>query len=276
MRICLLLLIAMAGAMGISLAMAENGDERKDKLLKLFHDEFIELTPGKGKHPESFMMGSADGPAAEQPAHKVVFKYSFSLAKYEVTQELYQAIMGNNPSRWKGPRNSVEMITFDEAVAFCGKITKELRQRKLLKADEEIRLPSEAEWEYACRAGTSSAYSFGDDVKELTHYAWFTGNAKGNDPPVGAKKVNPWGFYDMHGYVWEWCAEAWHPDYQGAPNDGSARTSKDAKERVMRGGAWTTKSDECRSAFRGHRTPDSKGPDIGFRCVRAAEAKGKG
>ena len=100
-----------------------------------------------------------------------------------------------------------------------------------------IRLPTEAEWEYACRAGTTTAYSFGDDVKQLGDYAWFKGNAKGNDPPVGKKKPNPWGLYDMHGYIWEWCADAWHPSYEGAPSNGSAWDAADAKERVIRGGA---------------------------------------
>ena len=92
---------------------------------------------------------------------------------------------------------------------------------------------------------------------------------------VGAKKGNPWGLFDMHGYVWEWCADSWHPDYKLAPADGRPRLEKDTKERVVRGGAWITVADECRSAFRGHRKPDTKGPDIGFRCVRAAVVKEK-
>jgi formylglycine-generating enzyme required for sulfatase activity len=269
MRLSLLLPLVLV----FSFSAAEPA--KADRLLKLFNDEFVLITPGKDKFPASFTMGSDRGPDAEQPAHKVNFKYSFAIAKYEVTQELYELIMGNNPSRWKGPRNSVEMITWDEAVTFCKKATGEMRKRKLLQESEEIRLPTEAEWEYACRAGTTTAFSFGDDAKDLTLYAWFTGNAKGNDPPVGAKKGNPWGLFDMHGYVWEWCADSWHPDYKTAPTDGTARLEKETKERVVRGGAWTTSADECRSAFRGQRKPDTKGPDIGFRCVRAAVVKEK-
>src|SRR5262245_10555269 len=97
----------------------------RDKILKTFVDEFVVLTPGKGKHPESFMMGSADGPDAERPAHKVTFRYSFAIAKYEVAQELYEAIIGKNPSKWVGRRNSVEIVNWDEANDFCRKATGE-------------------------------------------------------------------------------------------------------------------------------------------------------
>jgi formylglycine-generating enzyme required for sulfatase activity len=245
-------------------------------LLKRFAAEFVVLTPGTGKYPASFVMGSADGPASERPAHPVRFHGPFAMGKYEVTQELYQALMGGNPSRWKGPRNSVEMVSWPEANAFCRKATEALRQLQLLAAADAIRLPSEAEWEYACRGGTTTRYSFGDAADELTHYAWFTGNAKGNDPPVGAKRPNPWSMYDMHGYVWEWCADAWHPDYEGAPGDGSARSGAARADRVVRGGAWTATAPQCRSAAREHRAPDTRSADVGFRCVRAAETPARG
>ncbi len=246
------------------------GDRDTERILKLFVAEFIPVTPGQGRFPESFVMGSgAKAPAAEQPAHKVTFRKPFAVAKYEVTQELYQAITGKNPSRWKGPRNSVEMVSWDEANTFCRQVTEALRQRKLIGKGEVIRLPSEAEWEYVCRAGTTTAYSFGDDAQELTHYAWFTGNARGNDPPVGKKRPNPWGFYDVHGYVWEWCADAWHPSYEGAPADGSPRQAEGATERVMRGGSWVDAADLCRSGYRGRAPVESRTAAIGFRCVRA-------
>jgi len=270
-----LLLATLIGST-LPAALAGGDPPRGEQILKRFVDEFVAITPGEGKFPASFTMGSGNGqPAQEQPAHKVTFKQGFAMAKYEVTQELYELIAGRNPSKWRGPRNSVEMVDWDEANAFCRGVTAELRKRKLIKETEEIRLPSEAEWEYACRAGTTTAFSFGDDVKDLGQYAWFTGNAKGNDPPVGVKKANPWGLHDMHGYVWEWCADAWHPDYKDAPADGRPRQAAKPKERVLRGGAWTTVADECRSAFRGHRPPQARGPDIGFRCVRAAVAAEK-
>jgi formylglycine-generating enzyme required for sulfatase activity len=239
-----------------------------DKLLQRFVDELMPLTPGQGKFPASFVMGSDQGPAEEQPAHKVTLAYPFAIGKYEVTQELYAAIAGNNPSKWKGPRNSAEMLNWAEAQEFCRRLTLELRKRKLLGDDEVIRLPSEAEWEHACRGGTTTKYSFGDDAKDLGDFAWFTGNAKGNDPPVGVKKPNPWGLYDMHGYVWEWCLDAWREDYKGAPADGSPAKDDNIKKRVIRGGAWTEPADKCRSAFREGAPVETRSAAIGLRCVK--------
>jgi formylglycine-generating enzyme required for sulfatase activity len=246
--------------------------DRKDSILKLFVDELVTLTPGQGKYPASFRMGSAGrAPENEQPALKVSFKRQLAMAKHEVTQELYELVMGKNPSRWKGPRNSVEMVSWAEANEFCRRLTSLLRERKLLGKEEIIRLPSEAEWEYACRAGTTTAFSFGDAVAELKHHAWYKDNSKGEDPPVGKKRPNPWGFHDMHGYVWEWCADAWHPGYKGAPSDGSAWGGKEAKERVIRGGSWKDGPNDCRSAARRPLAFNARDDAVGFRCVRARE-----
>jgi formylglycine-generating enzyme required for sulfatase activity len=174
-----------------------------------------------------------------------------SMHKLETTQEIFQAITGAEPSRWKGPRNSVEMVSWDEAAAFCVKATDLLRTAKLIEPDQIVRLPSEPEWELSCRAGTTTAFSFGDDEKLLPDFGWFDGNAAGNDPPTGAKKPNPWGLYDMHGYVWEWCA-----------NLGS-------ENKPIRGGAWTSSAAECHSDSRKTLPRDTRRPDIGFRCVLA-------
>lgn len=243
---------------------------RSGDILKRFLAEFVQLTPGQGQFAASFLMGSdRDVPPGEKPAHKVTFAYNFDMARYEVTQELYEVVMGGNPSKWRGPRNSADKVTWTEARDFCLKVTAELQRRQLLPKNEEIRLPSEAEWEYACRAGTTTAYSFGDRLEDLTHYCWFKGNSKGFDPPVGQKKPNPWGLYDMHGYIWEWCADAWQADYRGAPSDGSAWVSPESKERVLRGGSWADQADSARSAFRHHRPIDVRSDAIGFRCLRA-------
>ncbi len=264
-------------------AILENGEPKKQKakskskeeILQLFVSEFVKITPSTGKFPSSFEMGSEKGEPSEKPVHKVTFAYPFSMAKYEVTQELYEVIMGENPSRWKGPRNSVEKMSWKDAWEFCRKVTKELRDRKLIGESQEVRLPTEAEWEYTCRAGTTSEYSFGDDVNELTHYGWYRGNSKGHDPPVGAKKPNPWGLYDMHGYVWEWVADDWSENYENVPTDGSSYLNPKAEHKVMRGGSWAHPAEQCRSAFRQHASPDAGDDKIGFRCVLAEVKKKK-
>ena len=268
----MLMRVCVVGAL-VTVVLEASGDEkkpvdRKENILRRFRDEFILLTPGKGPYLTSFQMGSAAS-EAEKPVHQVSLQHEFSMARYEVTQELYEAVSGGNPSRWKGPRNSVELVSWTEAREFCQKATVELRVLGLLTERELVRLPSEAEWEYTCRAGTNEAYSFGDDAKTLGDFGWFTGNAKGNDPPVGKRKPNAWGFFDMHGYVWEWCQDAWHDNYRGAPPDGSAWDDPDARQRVARGGSWADSADHCRSAFRQRFAPDHRSDAVGFRCVRA-------
>lgn len=253
-------------------------------LLKLFVKELVPITPGKGKFPQSFQMGSVKGAPKEQPVHPVTFDYDFSMARYEVPQNLYEAVMGTNPSRWKGPRNSAEMFDWNTANEFCQKLTKLLREESLIAADEEIRLPTEAEWEYCCRAGTTTEYSFGDAAQKpgdegkiarnLDEYAWHTGNAAGNDPPVGALKPNAWGLYDMHGYLWEFVADSWHETYEDAPRDGHVWGAGSPDSfRVVRGGAWTDPYPFLRSAFRAKISPESTSPALGLRCVKAKVKK---
>ncbi len=245
---------------------------RKDAILKLFVKEFVPITPGKDKFSESFVMGTEKGgSAAERPAHKVTFKYSFAIAKYEVTQELYQVVTGTNQAEFQGLRNGMDRVNWQEANEFCERATKMLREAKLIADNERIRLPSEAEWEYCCRAGTTTAWSFGDDVKELGKYSWFKENSAKEDPPVGKKLPNAWGLYDMHGYVWEWCLDVWHPDYQGAPTDGSARTKGGSMERILRGGAYPDPPEMQRSAYRHHADAKTRSGAIGFRCVKVKE-----
>jgi formylglycine-generating enzyme required for sulfatase activity len=135
-----------------------------------------------------------------------------------------------------------------------------------------VRLPSEAEWEYAARAGTTTRYSFGDDVADLDAHAWSTHNAKGNDPAVGVLKPNPWKLYDVHGYLWEWCADAWHDDYRGAPADGSAWSSGgDSERRVLRGGSWKDPAEQLTSTNRRPAARTTKDDAIGLRCVLSGD-----
>ncbi len=234
------------------LAMITPGTDPTPKqiqLLKIFHSEFIKITPGKEPYPKSFRMGGTH--PSEQPVREVQFNYEFQIAKYEVPQNLWEVVMGSNPSRWKGDRNSVEMLSFDQAKAFCQKVTKLMQAANLIDKNKIIRLPTEAEWEYVARAGTTTAYSFGNDMKQLDQYGWHTGNAAGNDPPVGAKKPNPWGLYDIHGYLWEWCLDVAHNNYQGAPTDGSAWVQGgDQQRRVIRGGSWKDQPEYLSSSCR--------------------------
>jgi formylglycine-generating enzyme required for sulfatase activity len=217
------------------------------KLLKVFRSEFVELTPGKDNFPETFLFGKEA--KAQAPGH-------YAIGKYEVPQNLWEAVMGSNPSKWTGPRNSVEMLSYAEAEDFCKKATELMRAAKLIEPTQAIRLPTEREWEYAARAGTTTAYSFGDDEKELNDYAWHTGNAAGNDPPVGAKKPNAWGLYDVHGYLWEWT---------------TGETDTDAKERPLRSGSWKDKGTELTSATRKVVDAGLRDDAVGLRCVLATE-----
>ena len=275
---------------GIAVAQSEDkavksaAKPTRSELLKRFSDEFVEIVPGEKSRdgsitfPKSFRMGS-DQVANEKPAHEVTLKHRFSIAKYEVPQNLYEVVMGANPSKWKGPRNSVEMFSWQEAHEFCRKLTDLLRAEKLLADDEAIRLPSEAEWEYCCRAGTTTAYSFGDSATKegdadkkasiLDAFGWHTGNAAGNDPPVGAKKPNAWGLYDFHGYLWEFVDDSWHENYEGAPTNGRAWSDAAVTTIVVRGGSWKDHYSKLTSSSR--RPLDTKTGDdaVGLRCVKA-------
>jgi len=256
-----------------SALIAAEPDDKQLPLLKTFRGEFVQVTPGRGRYPKSFTMGSTgSSPSEEQPAHKVTFGYDFQVAKYEVPQNLWEAVMGSNPSKWKGPRNSVEMLTFAEAQQFCAKVTQLLRSAKLIREKEVVRLPTEAEWEYVARAGTKTRYSFGDDVAGLDAHGWYTGNAAGNDPPVGAKKPNAWGLYDIHGYLWEWCLDTGHKDYREAPTDGSAwLKGGQANQRIMRGGSWKDKAEKLTSSYRMLVPASLKDDAVGLRCILATE-----
>jgi len=254
----------------LAMTLAAEPNEKQIDLLTTFRDEFIAIAPGKGPFPKSFAMGNQAGRKNEQPVHKVTLDYRFSIAKYEVPQNLWEAVMGSNPSRWKGVRNSVEMLSYDDALKFCEKATDLMRAAKLIEKNEVIRLPSEAEWEYAARAGTKTIYSFGDDVKQLDDYGWYTGNAAGNDPPVGAKKPNACKLYYVHGYLSEWCLDSWHDSYAGAPADGSAwLEGGDSQRHVLRGGSWKDKAEQLTSSYRFGVPSDTRDDAVGLRCVLA-------
>ncbi len=215
--------------------------------------EFVLIPAG------TFEMGSATGDGDERPVHTVTISKPFYLGKYEVTQAQWQAIMGNNPSLFQGDDNRpVEQVWFNDVQEF-------IRKLNAKEGGEHYRLPTEAEWEYAARAGTTTAYSFGDDVAQLGQYAWFKDNANGQTHPVGQKKPNPWGLHDMHGNVWEWVQD-WYKRY-----DADAVTDpqgpKAGTHRSRRGGAWNNFAQYCRSANR-YLVAGFRDDFLGFRLVR--------
>lgn len=235
------------------------------------------LIPG-GK----FNMGDKD--EIDAPIHEVEVS-AFLMDRYLVTQEAFQKLMGANPSRWKGDKNPVEQLRWSDAARFCNKRSEAeglepCYDLKTLKCNFEAsgyRLPTEAEWEYACRAGTATAYFFGDSPARLGDYAWFEKNSGGHPRPVGQKQPNPWGLYDIAGNVWEWCNDFYKVDYyQEAPRE-NPRGPADGQNKVLRGGAWRFSDDNCRSGYRYNENPGQAdvcfGYDIyGFRCVRKAPA----
>ena len=212
-----------------------------------------------------FMMGSPESEKGrdenEGPQHEVTISKPFYMGVTEVTQAQYEAVMGTNPSHFKGATNPVEMVSWNDATEFCKKLSE--------KTGQTVRLPTEAEWEYACRAGSKTRFSFGDADEGLGDYAWYNANSGNTTHPVGQKKPNAWGLYDMHGNVWEWCAD-WFGDYpKGAVTD--PRVRRPVQMRVLRGGSWYGDAGECRSGYRSWTTPIDRNDNGGFRVVVSAE-----
>ena len=173
--------------------------------------------------------------------------------------------MGTNPSKFVGDENPVEQVNWDEAIAFCNKLS-EMPEEKTV--GHRYRLPTEAEWELACRAGTTSARYFGESASGLTKYAWFEGNSNAQHHPVGTKQPNHYGLFDMHGNVYEWCSD-WYGDYNTSESldpigPGSGRGLSD---RVLRGGGFGNKDKDIRSAVRGWAPPSHRSAEFGFRVV---------
>ena len=212
-----------------------------------------------------FMMGAPDNEEGrsnnEGPAHEVTIGKPFELGTYPVTQREWKEVMGKNPSRSEGDDLPVENVSWNDVQEF-------IRRLNDNEGTNRYRLPSETEWEYACRAEITTRYSFGDDESMLGEYAWYADNSGGKTHPVGQKKPNPWGLHDMHGNVWEWVQDKWHDNYDGAPSDGSVWESEGGFRRGGRGGSWSRNARRCRSAGRSYGDPGSRDEGLGFRLLR--------
>jgi len=251
-------------------------EDQADKLETITTKAGIEMV----KIPEGwFDMGSSNSSPDESPVHKVWIS-SFWMDRYEVVQEQFKKFQISDPSHFKDPNNPLEQINWTDATLFCN-------ERSLAEGlepcyDEETwecnfqangyRLPTEAEWEYACRAGTSTNFSFGNDVRILKDHAWFAENSSEKTHLVGQKKPNPWGLYDMYGNVSEWCNDFYSESYYENSGQKNPKGPVKGKERVLRGGAWNSSPDSCRSSYR---SSDPSIDDtclasdaIGFRCVK--------
>jgi formylglycine-generating enzyme required for sulfatase activity len=199
-----------------------------------------------------------DADDSEKPAHKVTLTTPFYIGKFEVTQEQYQQVMGANPSQFKGRGLPVETVSWDDAQDFIKKVSQSTGQT--------TRLPTEAEWEYACRAGTKTDYCSGDTEADLDRVGWYGGNSKISTHPVGGKAPNAWGAYDMHGNVWEWCQDRWNEAYKPEPAV-DPQGPPEGEVRVLRGGSWNLDPGYCRSALHLGIAPDDRGTGTGCRVV---------
>jgi formylglycine-generating enzyme required for sulfatase activity len=242
-----------------------------ETLSKDIHLDLVEIPAG------SFKMGTPESEKeslnSERPQREVTLN-TFCMGRYPITQEQWRVVatlpqinqeLNPDPSKFKGDKRPVETVSWLDAMEFCRRLSKHTRR--------EYRLPSEAEWEYACRAGTTTAYSFGENAAELGEYAWYSDNSESQTHPVGEKQPNGFGLYDMHGNVWEWCADDWHDSYKGAPKDGSVWIKDDKNyeapetSNLLRGGSWYISARLCRSACRLNFDARSQDDHVGFRVV---------
>lgn len=267
----------VAGRAGPILAQAAS-TQPAPSLMNSIGMEFLLIPAGE------FMMGASDNDSQalpfERPQHRVRISRPFYLARFEVTQAEWEAVIGSNPydrarsnpfynlpgmAKRITRSNHPATVSWNDAQEFIARLNEK-------EGANIYRLPSEAEWEYAARAGTVTVYSFGNDARQLDAHAWHGGDFQtGGTHPIGQKKPNPWGLYDMHGNAWEWVQDWFDPNfYANSPQD-DPKGPPTGNKRVVRGGSWHITADSWRSSFRREYAPDYRGISIGFRIVRNLE-----
>ncbi len=269
-----LVLLAALGSLATAAAEPKEADSKTKSPPK-------ELTVdlGKGVKLEmvlipagEFLMGSPDSDKDaepdEKPQHRVRITKPFYMGKYLVTQEQWEAVMGSNPSNFKGPKNPVETVSWDDCQEFFKKLN-----TQSAAGGGKFQLPSEAQWEYACRAGSKTKYYFGDDETRLGDYAWYVKNSDDKTHPVGKKKPNAWGLYDMHGNVWEWCQDRFDVGYYAKSPMDDPTGAATGSYRVNRGGCWSAPARFCRSAGRYGDLPGLRFDFLGLRVSRVPADK---
>lgn len=236
-----------------------------------FQIELVQIPAG------SFLMGSTNADD-EDPVHEVRLS-GFFIGKYEVTQRQWREVMDTNPSEFPGEDRPVENVSWEDVQEFAAKLS--------ARTGEVYRLPTEAEWEYAARAGTTTDFHFGNDTLQLGEYAWYSGNSGGETHPVGQKKANDWGLHDVAGNVREWCLDWWDPDfYERSPNEDpvntreylytSPSTGEEFLVRASRSGSYRDPPPGSESAHRHGGRPDLKHSTLGFRLVREPSVSERG
>jgi formylglycine-generating enzyme required for sulfatase activity len=232
-----------------------------------------------------FLMGSPDSDTDayddEKPQHRVQISRSFYLGLYVVTQGQYAVVTGEYPNHFEGSDDlPVENVSWNDAIGFCDKLSEHESLKPYYQSGslvqlgaEGYRLPTEAEWEYACQAGVATRFSFGDDSASIGDFAWYNRNAKSRTHPVGQKRPNAGGLYDMHGNVWEWCWDRYEPSYYVESPVADPLGPPQAVDRVFRGGGWHDDPRDCRRAFRGGITPEFRYDFLGFRVARFEQGR---
>jgi sulfatase modifying factor 1 len=224
----------------------------------------------------SFRMGADDGEADETTVRRTVrIGHTFWLGRYVVTQREYTALMGNNPSHYKGANLPVEMVSWHDAVAFCAKLTEQEYLAGRVPAGYAYRLPTEAEWEYAARGGNDSSDFIYAGSNNLDDVAWYRGNSGSKPHPVGEKAPNGLGLYDMSGNVWEWCYDWYSGSFYDTCGYRNPVNLQQSWSRVGRGGGWADSARFCRSSNRSGIPPGYAGSHLGFRIALAPVIKGK-